>query len=411
MVIVYFFTKLGLTGGPLVHYNMMNGLINLEHQVFVVTQNVFFKWHHDAYLEHIIIHNKPNVTHENAWLITTKFCIKIINKLDRLLCLNLNPSPPKNVMLTVSEITDRLIENFENLGVKPDVLVATHIYTADAVYKLNQKSKMLIHHLHFEELMFDNIYDRAVIRAILSLFDNHIVNSLWLKKMFKYFYDIEAKTITPAGNKGVFGTDETFSKFDYLETINVITYCDTQRSFKGYKQLTQILNLLQMKLPNIKIKIFGMPPCGNCINFNYEYLGWLTQDELAKYYKKSHILILSSWYESFPFPPIEAMLSCCIVACCKYGTEDYIKDQETGIIINPMNPVNSVNKIIQILNDHNKMKSMSHSAKRKAMSYDWKEKVKEFDIYLKQIDNVSVNYIDIEMLQHGDFSQIEKIYS
>ena len=419
MKIIYFFTELGLTGGPIVHYNMMNGLLALGHEVYVVTKYVGFKWHTDAHKEYLPKQLEAQQQKPDNSPLPVKLIKKIYRKSIRLCekimgLINTNNktgiSRHCSVKYIVSELTEALIEHFTELGIEPDIFVATYPFTADAVYKLQNKSKIVIHNLHFEELMFDNPYDRAEIRQLTLLPFNHVVNSLWLKNMFKYFYNIDAELITPALDKSIFQESVTCEKFNSPETITLITYCDPDRPFKGYAQQMTILTEVYKTNQDIRIQIYGKRPLEKDVHFKYEYLGWVSQETLSEHYRKAHILFSSSWYESFPFPPIEAMMSHCAVVSGKYGTEDYLIDNETGLVVDPFNIKETVKKLTSLILDHEKMSRLATQGHSIALQYEWKDKVLAFDTYLKKISNTSPNiFLDNRLLQAHDFSQIENI--
>lgn len=388
MKITYFFTNLGLTGGPMILYNLMNGLSEKGYEVYVVTMYENFRWDKDTYKK--FVHNKNKFQNR-------KFNLqgKILNRI-----------LGKNVSSRIALISKLLMRNYEKLNIESDIFVATHVSTADATYRLSNGKKIVMHNLHFEELMFDTYSDRASLRILNYVPFNHIVDCGWLHQMFKRYYGIDAMIINPGLDSSIFKGEVNNDKYSNTDTVRLITYCDPQRKFKGFDQQIAILKKLWDMNKNIEIQIYGNDPKTSL--FPYTFLGWVSQDRLAKYYSESHLALIFSWYEAFPLPPIEAMASGCAVVSSKYGTEDYLVDGVTGIIINPFDIDGSARKINEVIGKPDLMSQLAQNGLGVPKNFVWGKQVDKLDQFLQGLKDQDV--LDVDEIHRGNLSAFEHIY-
>jgi len=257
-------------------------------------------------------------------------------------------------------------------------------------------------------LMCHNKFDIANIKIYNNLPFNHIVNCSWLKQMFIFNYNIYPTIITPGMDHEIFFGRVNKKKYTKPKKIKVITYCDPNREFKGCKQQIQILEKLYALHKDIlEIKIFGNDPGTDL--FEYSFLGFVSQKKLAEYYREAHVSITFSWYESFPLPPIEAMACGCAVISTKYGTEDYLIDDENGKIIDSFNIEESVNIISEIIKNPKKMYEYTLNGKKASDKYSWGKQVDELDNFLKTITIQHCS--DIKRIQGGDNKEMNRIFN
>ena len=237
MKITYFITGIGLSGGPMILYNFMNGLVKKGHEVFVVTLNDSFQWDFNTYKKYV---NKKYP--EKEWQL---FYYKIIYYLNKLL--KMCGFQKKFGKDKIVSITERLVKNYNKLGAESDVFIATYPYTANAACELGYGKKVVLHNQHFEELMFPDERTRAGIQMLTRMVPNHIVNCLWLDKMFQYNYGIQGKVITTGMDHTIFNGVLSPKKYLDAKKIKLITYCDVNRKFKGLPQQVSILAKLYEK--------------------------------------------------------------------------------------------------------------------------------------------------------------------
>ncbi len=389
MKVVYFLTDLTLTGGSMTLYNFMNGLVQKGNDVYVVTTRESFKWQYNTYKKFL---NKKNF----------KFRFKHLFYKTSNLFLH-KDSLHSNILVT----TNYLVNNYKKLNISGDILIATHISTADAVYKLGIDKKIILHSQHFEELMYHNSFDIATVKIYNNLPFNHIVNCSWLQKMFIFNYNIKPVIITPGMDKNIFNGSLSDKKYLNVKKIVIITYCDPDREFKGYEQQMKILEMIHhLHKKYVEIQIFGKDP--NINSFKYKFLGFIPQSKLAEYYRNAHVAIMFSWYESFPLPPIEAMACGCAVISTKYGTEDYLKDNVNGKIINSFNIEESVKMISKLILNPEVLYNFAKEGKKTANKYSWDIQINKINSFLKKLKKQTAS--NIKKIQSGDNNEMSKVF-
>lgn len=405
MRIGYFMTGLGQSGGPIVHYNFMNGLVQKGHTVCVVSTSECFEWSENAHL------TRTASRHSGQRKLRVRASIRkrVRKSLGRVLRLSVTTSSHRPREGTVHDITTdvsrSLMGNYASVS-PCDILIATHPYTADAVYHLRHGRKIVMFSLHFEELMYKDAGDRDEISKLNHLPFHHVVNSKWLQSMFRFNYGIDAFLVNPGLDLNLFGREICPLKFSEKTPIRILTYCDPRRSFKGYEQQIIVLEGLSRMRNDIEIDIYGRDPETN--RFPYKYLGWLPQDRLADHYSQAHVLFSPSWYESFPYPPLEAMAAGCAVAAGPIGTDEYLLDGRTGVVIDPFDVEKTIEILDHLFDDRGRMLSLALAGKQMSYGFPWSRQSDRFEQYLRDLPSPRIN-LDIDRIQLGDLSEFSRL--
>jgi len=107
----------------------------------------------------------------------------------------------------------------------------------------------------------------------------------------------------------------------------------------------------------------------------YKPLGFLAQGALANAYARADALLSSSWYESFPLFPLEAMASGLPVITTPYGTEEYAVDGVTAEVVEPRNPGALAAAIARLVRDPARRLSMAQAGYDKSKEFTWERSV------------------------------------
>jgi N-acetyl-alpha-D-glucosaminyl L-malate synthase BshA len=103
------------------------------------------------------------------------------------------------------------------------------------------------------------------------------------------------------------------------------------------------------------------------------FLGFVSSDELPKYYSACDIFALPSLYEQFGLVFAEAMACGKPVVSTKVGAiPEVVENGVTGLLVEPKNPAQLAEALLELVNDENIRKKMGDAGRQKAgKEYDW----------------------------------------
>lgn len=121
------------------------------------------------------------------------------------------------------------------------------------------------------------------------------------------------------------------------EGINILMVGNPYLRFKGFDVALKGLQKVWEKGYKFNINwVCQAIPDVKDIEFPINIIKMPSQNDLAKIYRNSDILIFTSWYEGFGMPPLEAMASGVPVISTKCGgVESFIQPGVNGILIEP----------------------------------------------------------------------------
>lgn len=170
---------------------------------------------------------------------------------------------------------------------------------------------------------------------------------------------------------------------------------------KRLLNLIQALEQVQCKRPNVLLKVIGAtrdPSYFEEIKIyirnvglqgHVEFLGQLSQEELALALSKARVLVLPSIQETAPLVISEAqVLGKPVVATDVGGVRHMVDDGETGFVVPADNIVALADKISILLEDANLRRIMGLKAKERAQAVHHPDIVaqKTMDFYLKVLN-------------------------
>lgn len=116
------------------------------------------------------------------------------------------------------------------------------------------------------------------------------------------------------------------------------------------------------------------------------FTGYLTDEDLPKFYAGAAIMLYLSFFEGFGLPVLEAM-SCATPVICPNTScfPEIVEDLDVKV---PPTNVKAVEKrILQILNDENYRKELSLKCYEKSLKYSWEESAKAYYYAFKHMIN------------------------
>jgi glycosyltransferase involved in cell wall biosynthesis len=106
------------------------------------------------------------------------------------------------------------------------------------------------------------------------------------------------------------------------------------------------------------------------------FLGYVTEEDLAKLYSAADLFILPSFYEGFGLPPLEAMAcGTPVVASSAPIFKEILAD--AALLPDPNNPDDIARKIYEIISNADLRNSLIHNGFEKIQAYSWKDAAKK----------------------------------
>jgi len=259
-----------------------------------------------------------------------------------------------------------------------DVSLATSYQTALVVYLYGTGRKYYFaqHYEPYFSIDSDNP-ELAYIDAFLTyhLPDIEIIaNSTWLAQKLREQTGRDIPVCLNAIDHSVFFPDGYPP--NPRERCVIISYGGRFAKWKGFQDAAEAVRLAREKIPHLEWRVFGdalLPPSNPIAP--YIPIGFVTGEELRRAYSTAHILLASSWYESFPLFPLEAMACGTAVITTPYGVEDYAKHMRNAYVVPPRKPGMMAEAIVRLCKDDALRKSLAEQGVKDAREYTWEHSV------------------------------------
>ncbi len=379
MRITYLLTGFGKTGGSIVLYNFMDNLVKRGYEVYAVTPSKRIKWENGMWKDLIVNNENKDIGIKKILKNTLKSVIRKQDSLNQL-----------RKIISLNKLNRGLINHW----IPSDVTIATYSLTAYAAYYLSDRTISLYHMQHYEEVFFEEYFDRLIARGTYTLPIYKVANSLWLKNILDKYYKIDSYLLNPGINLNIFKYDDNYQeKYTEKKEWTVLSYVDERREWKGFNDAVKAIKLTRERLEKegykIKWKLFGLNPPLRKYDTPFEYVGRLFNEDLNHLYKQMDIVLVPSWYESFPLPPIEAMASGTLVISTEFGVEDYLRDMVNGLVVLPRDTESMAKKIIWAIKNTDKVKELVYRGIETAKEYSWEKRT---DVLEEIIKNVVIKH-------------------
>ncbi len=150
----------------------------------------------------------------------------------------------------------------------------------------------------------------------------------------------------------------------------ILMFCDP-RPQKGYASGIQVLKILKNKYPHLKFASVGNVTGLDTSIFDTVH-GFVKGVEIGRIYGKYKYFFMSSLFEGFPAPPLEAMATgaVCIISRTA-GVQEYGVDGENCLLFEPGNISEAILKFTLALEKAKMSQSISNNATKIASNYSW----------------------------------------
>lgn len=254
-----------------------------------------------------------------------------------------------------------------------------------AFLKLFFKSKKYIAVLHGSELKAGNSFFQKLTKYSLSKFDKLIAVSNFTKN---YALQINPNLQIEVINNGI-EINQKIEKTQKSTQINLVTVGNLTFR-KGQQNLIKALPLLKETFSDIHYHIIGIPTekerfieIANSLNVaeNITFYGALSENEKNIVLQKTDVFIMLSDvvkndFEGFGIAILEAnVMGIPAIGSENSGIADSIKNNFSGILVNPHNPEQIKDALIEIRANY---QQYSDNAKKWSSDFDWNTIIKQY---------------------------------
>lgn len=159
------------------------------------------------------------------------------------------------------------------------------------------------------------------------------------------------------------------------------------------KGLDILMDALRMLKRDVKLIVIGGPSKGER-NFEsiktygsdlqIEFMGPVKHEALARYYSKTSMVVVPSYYESFGLVGLEAMASARpVVAFSHTGLSETVS-QDAGILVK-MSARNLAGAIDTLSGNHELRQELGSTGRDRALAYDWSNIARQYRIIYEKV--------------------------
>ena len=156
---------------------------------------------------------------------------------------------------------------------------------------------------------------------------------------------------------------------------------------KGARYAIEAMDMIHRERPDIRIISFGNYP-SNLVPEFIDHRGIVSHDTLLELYNSASIFVFPSVIEGFGLPGVEAMASgCAVVTTDNGGVREYVKEDETGMIVPIRDPAALKNAVISLVDDQEKRIKLASNGLLMAREFTFENMYLEFVDAIKSHEN------------------------
>ncbi len=165
----------------------------------------------------------------------------------------------------------------------------------------------------------------------------------------------------------------------------IILFLGDMRPRKGLYDFLYAAEIVYEQNKDIFLQIVSKEDCQIQSKIPFEYIFRPTRERLANLYATCDIFVSASWWESFGFPPLEAMAcGAPVVMTDSRGGREYAEPGENCLMVKPRDPNALAQAIIQVLSKPEVAKRLRQNGPKTAALFSWDKATDKFESGLQQ---------------------------
>lgn len=260
-----------------------------------------------------------------------------------------------------------------------DAIVATLWNTAECIALLNPEKGRKFYFIQGLDTIFNQTTPARAMNTWKLPFKK-IVISRWLEQIAKNRG--EHCTYIPDGlNFNEFTVEVPIEK----RKAHTVCLIYSQDTLKGTIDGLRALKIVQEKVPELSIAMFGVGPEPETTLASITYYQNPRTNQMKDIFNNSAIFIGTSWCEGFGLPPCEA--AACGAALCvsdNGGHREFAIHDKTALVHPPRRPDVLAANILSLLNDNSKRIRIARDGNSYVKRFSWDRSVHEFERVIEQ---------------------------
>jgi glycosyltransferase involved in cell wall biosynthesis len=227
----------------------------------------------------------------------------------------------------------------------------------------------------------DPVFARAEAELAYALPLERIANVGWLAEMVGGEGD-ELPVVHGAVDHSVF-----FPEGEAVaDPFTVVSYGGRDATWKGFADGVEAIALAREQIPGLRWLVFGgaLLPADNGIA-PYEDRGFVTGPELRRLYCEGSVVLCPSWFEGFPYPPLEAMACGRPVIATPRGAGDIARDGENAVLVPERDPAAMAAALVELARDPARRARLAEQGRADAAAYTWERSTERMEEILSAL--------------------------
>ena len=287
------------------------------------------------------------------------------------------------------------VDHLSNVMPEADITVATDAETVWPV-ALAGRGALAYFAQHYEPYFWKERFGGTASRreAELSyrLGLHQLANSPWLQQKLQSESSHRVWLCPNAIDHSIF--DGAPAPRQFNEPLRIISYGGRGAEWKGFRDMCEAVRIVRDRAGanQVQWSVYGdalLPP--NNPICRYLPLGFLAPAALASAYRRNHLLLSASWYESFPLFPIEAMACGLATITTQPGTEAFAEHLQTAWVVPPRDPEALARAVLAMVTDEAQRLKLAQAGRERALQFTWAGAGAAMDNALREIVAAAAN--------------------
>jgi glycosyltransferase involved in cell wall biosynthesis/SAM-dependent methyltransferase len=241
---------------------------------------------------------------------------------------------------------------------------------------------------------------KLLCRSVFQMPVSRIANSSWLSAELRRRFQETVPVSKPGVDTQRFHPRAKKSAEDGVQ--RVVTYSRPEK-WRGFQDAVAAMQpIFDRYRGKVEWHVYGFPHAElgpDNPHAPYTFHGQLGHGDLSRLYAESDIVLFPQWCASFPLPPIEAMACGTAVITTPGGTEDYVIDGHTAILVRPRVVSDFVVALDGLIRMPEFRERLARNGRAMAESLTWEDAIKSREellwrIYHNEMPNTPLQGLD-----------------